>query len=55
MGSNISWSWSVVILFSISLIFVLQSVFLTKLLILGILFPAVVRAVVAAKLVILGI
>ena len=41
--------------FSVSLIFVLYSVFLTKLLTLGILFSAAVRAVVVAKLVILGI
>ena len=41
---------SVAILFSISLIFVLQSVFLTNLLTLGILFSTAVRAVVLAKL-----
>ena len=44
-----------VILFSISLIFVLYSVSLTKLLPLGILFSTAVRAVVVAKLVILVI
>ena len=38
------WSLSVVTLFSISLIFVLYSVFLTKLLIIGILLRAVVVA-----------
>ena len=48
------WLWPV-IFFSISSIFVLQSVFLTKLLKPGILFSTVVRALVAAKLVILGI
>ena len=41
---------SVAILFSISLIFVLQSVFLINLLTLGILFSTAVRAVVLAKL-----
>ena len=41
--------------FSISLIFVLLSDILTKLLTLGILFSTAVRAVVVAKLVILGI
>ena len=52
----LSWSWSVVILFSISLIFVSESAFLTKLLILAILFSTAVRAVVAVtKLIILGI
>ena len=55
-----SRSWPVVILFSISLIFVLWSVcffvfFLTKLLTLDNLFSTVVKAVVVAKLVILGI
>ena len=50
-----SWSWSVVVLFSFSLIFVLQSVFLYKLLTLVILFLTAVRAVIVAKLVILGI
>ena len=50
----LSWSWSV-IFFSISIIFVLLSVFLTKLLTLGILFLATVKAVVLAKLVMLGI
>ena len=52
MGSNI---FAVVILFSNSLNFVLQWFFLSKLLTLGILFSAAVRAVVIAKLVILGI
>ena len=51
----LSWSWSVAILFSISLIFVLQSVLLTKLLILGISFSKAVRVVVAAKLAVLVI
>ena len=41
--------------FSVSLIFVLWSVFLTKLVISGILFSTAVRAAVTAKLVILGI
>ena len=41
--------------FSVSLIFVLWSVFLTKLVTSGILFSTAVRAAVAAKLVILGI
>ena len=49
----LSWSWSVVILFPISLIFVLYSVFLTELLTLRILFSTAVRAVVVAKLIIL--
>ena len=48
-------SWSVVILFSISLMFVLYSDLLTKLLTLGILLSTAVRAAVSAKLVILGI
>ena len=48
------WLWSV-IFFSISLIFVLEPVFLNKLLTLGILFSAPLRAVLVAKLVILGI
>ena len=43
------------IFFSISLIFVLQSVFLTKLLTLSILFSTAVKAVVVAKIVTLGI
>ena len=51
----LSWSWSVAILFSVSLIFVLQSVLLTKLLILGISFSKAVRVVVAAKLAVLVI
>ena len=46
---------SVVILFSVSLIFVLYSCFLDKLPTLGILFSTAVTAVVVAKLVILGI
>ena len=41
--------------FSVSLIFVLQTVFLTKLLTLGILLSTAVRAVIVAKLVILHI
>ena len=48
----LSWSWSIVILFSISLIFVLYSGFLTKLVTLGILFSTALRAVIVAKLVI---
>ena len=48
---NLSWSWSV-ILFSIPLIFVLQSVFWTKLLTLAILSSTAVSAAVVAKLVI---
>ena len=48
------WSWPV-IFFSISLIFVLQSVFLTKLLTLGFLFLTAVRLLVVAKLVISAI
>ena len=51
----LSGSWSVVILFSFSLIFVLYSCFLDKLPTLGILFSTAVTAVVVAKLVILGI
>ena len=51
----LSWSWSVGILFSVSLIFVLQSIFLTKLLTFAFLFSTVVWVVVVAKLVILGI
>ena len=50
----LSWSWSV-LFFSISLIFVLYLVFLTKLLTLGILFSTAVRAVVVANLAMLGI
>ena len=50
-----SWSWSVVILISISLIFVLWSDFLTKLLTSGTLFSTAVRPVVIATLVISGI
>ena len=51
----LSWSWSV-IFFLISLIFVLQSVFLTRLLIFGISFSTVAGAVVVvAKLLIFGI
>ena len=52
---HLSGSWSVVILFSVSLIFVLCSCFLDKLPTLGILFSTGVTAVVVAKLVILGI
>ena len=53
----LSWSWSVAILFSIWLIFVLwySKSFLTKFLTLSILFPTAEKAVVVAKLVILGI
>ena len=51
----LSWPSSVVTLFSISLIFVLWSDFLTNLLTLGILFLTAVRAVVLAKKVVLGI
>ena len=56
-GVVIYWSWSLsVIFFSISLIFLFSViVFLTKSLTLGILFSTEVRAVVVAKLVILGI
>ena len=50
----LSWLWSV-IFFLISLIFVLWSVFLTKLLTLWFLFSTALRAVVVTKLVILGI
>ena len=51
----LSWLWSVNF-FSISLIFMLYSVFLTRLLTSGILFSTAVNAVVVvAKLVILGI
>ena len=50
----LSWLWSVS-LFSISVIFVSKSVFLTKLLILGILFSTVFNAAFVAKLLILGI
>ena len=50
----LSWLW-LLSLFSISVIFVLQYVFLTKLLALGILFSAVVNAVFVVKLVTLGI
>ena len=50
----LSWLWSA-IFFSISLIFVLYSVFLTKLLTLGISFSTALGAIVVAKLVILGI
>ena len=45
----LSWLWSVS-LFSISVTFELQSVFLTKLLTLGILFSTAVNAVFVAKL-----
>ena len=50
----LSWSWSVSF-FSISVTFVLESVFLTTLLILGILFSTAVNAAFAAKPRILGI
>ena len=50
----LSWLWSV-IFFSVSLTFVLWSVFLTKLQILGILFSTAVRVLAVAKLVIRGI
>ena len=49
-----SWLWSV-IFFSSSLIFMSKSVFLTRLLTLGILFSTVVNAVFVAKLLIFGI
>ena len=52
MYSSCLW---LVILFSISVIFVSQSVFLTKLFVLGILFSTVVNAVFVARLLILGI
>ena len=59
LGSSVviylSWSWSLVILFSISIIFVLFSVFVTKLLPICILFSTAVRAAAVPKLVILGI
>ena len=48
------WSWSV-ISFPVSLVFGLQSVFLTKLRALGISFSTSARAVVLPKLVVLGI
>ena len=50
----LSWSWSV-ILFSVSLIFVLYSAFWIKLLTLGILFSTAVKGVVVAKLAVLGV
>ena len=50
----LSWLWSLS-LFSISVMFVLYSVFLTKLLTLGILFSKVFNAVFVAKLLISGI
>ena len=50
----LSWLESA-IFFSVLLVFVFWSVFLTKLLSLGILFSTAVRTVVVAKLVILGI
>ena len=50
----LSWLW-LVSLFSISVTLALQSVFLTKLLILGILFSTVINAVFVAKLLISGI
>ena len=49
------WSWSVVILYQISLFFLLQSVFWTKVLTLIILLSTPLRVVVVAKLLILGI
>ena len=51
----LSWSQSVVTLFSISLILLFESAFLTKLLTLVILFSTAVGAVVLAKTVILDI
>ena len=55
-GVVIYLSWSMISnFFSVSLIFVLQTVFLTKLLTLGILLSTAVRAVIVAKLVILRI
>ena len=50
----LSWLW-LLSLFSISVTLVLQSVFLTRLLISGILFSTVVNAVFVAKLLISGI
>ena len=50
----LSWLWFLN-LFSVSVIFVLQLVFSTKLLTLGLLFSAVVNTVLAAKLLISGI
>ena len=50
----LSWLWSG-IFFSSSLIFVIQSVFLTKLPILGMLFSTALREVLVVKLVILSI
>ena len=56
MSSNIlSRSWSVVILFSILLVFVLGSVYLPKFLTLAILFSTAVGAMVVALLAVLGI
>ena len=56
LSSNIlSRSWSVVILFSILLVFVLGSVYLPKFLTLAILFPTAVGAMVVALLAVLGI
>ena len=49
----LSWLWSVS-LFSISVILVLKSVFLTKLLIPGILFSTVINTVFVAKLLVSG-
>ena len=49
----LSWSWSIAILFSVSLTFVLWSDFATKLQTLCILFSTAVIAVLIAKLVIL--
>ena len=56
LSSNIlSRSWSVVILFSILLVFVLGSVYLPKFLTLAILFSTAVGAMVVALLAVLGI
>ena len=52
---NLSWPLSVAILFSISVVFVLSSAFLTKSLTSGILFSTAVKGGVEAKLVVLGI
>ena len=50
----LSWLWSAFV-FSISSIFVVSAVFLTKLLTLGISYSTALRAVLVAELVILGI
>ena len=52
---NLSWSWSELVSFPVSLIFVLWSVFFNELITLGILFLTALEAVVVSKLVILGI